>query len=270
MTSATWPFARSLTSLAAVLEIGTLPPASHRPWPLPRGPWVMAQRWERLLFAHWPLSPRLLQPHVPRALTLQTFDGHAWLGVTPFVLSVLRPRAAPRLPCLTPFPEVNLRTYVTVGDRPGVFFFSLDAGRALAVVAARAVYSLPYFYARFRVQSSSSRVAYSSRRSDRRGPPAELDVTYGPVGPATPPTPGTLAHWLTERYCLYAVTRRGRVRRAEIHHPPWPLQPAQAEIRVNTLTRRLGVDVTGEDAVTHFAERLDVHVWAPRTLPHTG
>jgi uncharacterized protein YqjF (DUF2071 family) len=226
----------------------------------------MAQTWERLLFAHWPLSPRVVQPHVPRALTLQTFEGHAWLGVTPFVLSVLRPRAAPRLPCLAPFPEVNVRTYVTLGERPGVFFFSLDAGSALAVAAARAVYSLPYFRAQVRVRTSGLRVKYASRRTDRRGPPAELDVTYGPVGPVSPPARGTLAYWLTERYCLYAVSRRGRVRRAEIHHAPWPLQPAGAEIRVNTLTGPLGIDLTGQAAITHFAERLDVHVWPPQTL----
>jgi uncharacterized protein YqjF (DUF2071 family) len=251
-----------MNGLARALELGALPPAAHRPWPLPRRPWIMAQTWKRLLFAHWPLPERILRPLVPEALVLQTFDGRAWLGVTPFVVSALRPRTAPMIASLT-FPEINVRTYVTLDDRPGVFFFSLDAGSALAVAGARAVYALPYFRAEFSVTSDGPGVRYRSRRVDRRAPRAEFGAAYRPTGPAIPSTPGSLAHWLTERYCLYAVTRRGRLRGAEIHHPVWPLQPAEAEIDVNRMTDGLGFDLPGSPPILHFAERLDVHVWLP-------
>jgi hypothetical protein len=225
----------------------------------------MTQTWEHLLFAHWPLPKQTLRPLVPASLTLETFEGHAWLGVTPFVVGTLRPRAAPGLLGLA-FPELNVRTYVTHDDRPGVFFFSLDAGSALAVAGARAAYSLPYFRAEFSVVHERGVVSYRCRRVHRGAPPAEFHATYAPTGLPAPAAPGTLAHWLTERYCLYAVTRRGRLRRAEIHHAPWPLQPAGAEIHVNTLTRGLGFDLPRAPTLLHFAERLDVHVWPPETL----
>ncbi|HZM79765.1 MAG TPA: DUF2071 domain-containing protein [Candidatus Limnocylindrales bacterium] len=225
----------------------------------------MAQRWERLLFMHWPLPECTLRPLVPAGLTLQTFGGQAWLGVTPFTVSVLRPRAA-WIPGLAPFPEVNVRTYVTVDEKPGVFFFSLDAGSVLAVAGARALYSLPYFRARFSVSRDRSGVAYHARRTHRGAPPADLSASYRPAGPAAPSIPGTLAHWLTERYCLYAVTRRGRLRRAEIHHPPWPLQPAEVDIRVNTMTSGLGFHLPAPAPLVHFSERLDVQVWLPERV----
>jgi uncharacterized protein len=226
----------------------------------------MAQTWERLLFAHWPVSEEVLRSLVPAGLTLQTFDGRAWLGITPFMLSGLRLRAVPLLPSLAPFPELNVRTYVTLDDRPGVFFFSLDAASALAVAGARSVYSLPYFRARFTVTSGRTGVVYHCRRTHRGAPPAEFSAGYRPIGPIMACTPGTLGHWLTERYCLYAVTRGGRLRRAEIHHPVWPLQWAEAEIRTNTMTDGLGIQLPRSDPVLHFAERLDVYVWPPETL----
>jgi Uncharacterized conserved protein (COG2071) len=107
--------------LADVLEIGALPSAAHRPWPLPNRPWVMAQRWERLLFAHWPMPERTLRPLVPGGLTLQTFEGQAWIALTPFVVSVLRPRVAPQIPSLAPFPELNVRQKSKPGSLPRIY-----------------------------------------------------------------------------------------------------------------------------------------------------
>jgi len=226
----------------------------------------MAQTWERLLFAHWPVPEEKLRPLVPPGLTLQTFDGRAWLGITPFMLSGLRLRSLPSLRGLAPFPELNVRTYVTLDDRPGVFFFSLDAASALAVAGARRLYSLPYFRARFTVTSGRTGVAYRCRRTHRGAPPAEFSAAYRPIGPIMTWAPGTLVHWLTERYCLYAVTRAGRLRRAEIHHPVWPLQCAEVDIRLNSMTDGLGIQLAASDPVVHFAERLEVYVWPPETL----
>ncbi|HEX2441966.1 MAG TPA: DUF2071 domain-containing protein [Methylomirabilota bacterium] len=228
------------------------------------GPWIMVQRWERLLFAHWPLAAERLGPLLPRGLTLETFEARAWLGITPFTLSVLRPRGLPSPPGLAPFPELNVRTYVRVGDRPGVFFFSLDAGSALAVAGARAMYSLPYFWARCHAMLDGAWVIHESRR--RRAPHPELRVRYRATGPVQLSAPGTLAHWLTERYCLYAVTRRGALWRADIDHRPWPLQPAEAEILANTMTHPLGLDCLDGAPVLHVAEALDVRVGPPRRV----
>ncbi len=243
--------------------------ATHRPWPLPRRRWVMRQTWERLLFAHWPLPVEALAPMVPTDLTLETFHGWAWLGITPFTLSALRLRGAPWIPGLSPFHEINVRTYVRVGDRPGVFFFSLDASSPLAVAGARMLYSLPYFTARFAVTGDDARVVYRCRRTDRRAAAAAFEARYRPSGPIATSAPGTLEHWLTERYCLYALTRRGELCRAEIHHVPWPLQAAEVEIVTNTMTTGLGVELPPTPARVHFAARLDVQVWLPTRVAQT-
>src|SRR5919204_5477516 len=120
---------------------------SHRPYPMPAGSWIMAQRWSHLLFAHWPVDIDALRAIVPPSLPLDTFDGAAWLSIVPFYLSHLRPRWLPALPWVSAFPELNVRTYVTLGGKPGIYFFSLDAGSPLAVAGARAIYRLPYFRA---------------------------------------------------------------------------------------------------------------------------
>lgn len=227
----------------------------------------MHQTWRDLLFAHWPVPDRALRLLVPAGVTLQTFEGRAWVGITSFVLTGLRPRALPAIPGLSRFPEINVRTYVTVRDEgPGVFFFSLDAGSTLAVLAARAFYSLPYFRARFAVRAERGSIVYASRRTARRAPPAEFRAVYRPTGAAEPARPGTLAHWLTERYRLYAVDRRGGLRRAEIDHAPWPLQPAEADIQRNTLTGGLGFELPEVAPLAHFAARLDVRVGAPEAV----
>src|SRR3954447_16623502 len=229
----------------------------HRPWPLPRGPWVMGQTWVDLLFAHWAVRPGDLRPLVPRELELQTWDDRAWLGVTPFGVRSLRPRLAPPGPRLSPFPQINVRTYVSAGGRPGIWFLSLDARNASAVAAARRLYRLPYFRARMTMRRSGGQVAYASERRSADAPRAAFRVRYRPAGPSAAPRAGTLEHWLTERYCLYTLDERGRLLRGEIHHPPWPLQPAEAEIEENTMGAEAGLGLRGEPLL-HFARRQDV------------
>jgi uncharacterized protein YqjF (DUF2071 family) len=238
----------------------------HRPWPLPRGPWVMRQQWEDLLFAHWPCPVSALTPRLPRGLTLDTFDGRAWLGVVPFRMSGVRLRGLPGVPTATHFAELNVRTYVTDGARAGVWFFSLDAASGFAVATARRWFHLPYFNADMRVASEGEAVRYSSARTHRDAPEAAFDATYGPAGPAASAAPGTLEHWLTERYCLYAANGRGRVSRGEIHHAPWPLQPAWARISVNTMPDAADLQVDPVPPLLHFARALDVRIWAPRRI----
>lgn len=232
----------------------------HRPFPLTPGPWVMRQTWNDLLFAHWPLAPEYLRPFVPREFSLDLYDGSAWIAVTPFHMSDVLPRFTPALPWLSAFPELNVRTYVVHNGTPGVFFFSLDAARLLAVWAARYGYSLPYFHAHMRMRRDGEQTIYSSRRLRR---PAEFRGRYRPIGPIRQRTKGSLEHFLTERYCLF--TQRGsQVYRGDIHHVPWPLQDAEAEIEVNTMAKAAGIELPQTKPLLHFANRLEVLIWSLR------
>jgi len=235
---------------------------AHRPWPLPQRGWVMAMRWHDLLFIHWPIRPQVLRPLIPAALELDTFDGWAWLGVVPFRMTGVRLRSLPEFPYLSAFPELNVRTYVQTPGRSGVWFFSLDAASWLAVRAARAWYGLPYYDARMHVVQEGETVHYHSTRTHRRAAPAAFDASYAPSGAVYHASPGTLDHWLTARYCLYAADRRGRVGYGDIHHAPWPLQAATADIRVNTMVLPLHIELPHTQPVLHFARRLEVVAWS--------
>jgi uncharacterized protein len=238
----------------------------HRPWPLPRGPWVMAQTWHDLLFAHWPVPIAALRPQIPAALEIDTFAGAAWLAVVPFRMSGVRVRGTPSLPWLSSFPELNVRTYVKRDGKPGVWFFSLDAANAIAVEIARRWFHLPYFRATMQIHKRGDRFDYSSLRSHRGAPPAELSVKYRAIAPPQFPAPGTLEHFLTERYGLYTTNGSGRLIRAEIHHAPWPLQRAEAEFAENTMARAAGINLSGTPPLLHFAARQDVLVWSPKKI----
>src|SRR4051812_7270362 len=200
----------------------------------------MTQTWHDLLFAHWPVDARTLQAHLPAGLPLDRHDGQAWIGIVPFHITNLAPRGVPSIPFVSAFPELNVRTYVTLDGKPGVYFFSLDAGSAIAVAGARTLFHLPYFSARMHVEVEGDTVRYRSER-DTKIATATFEATYRPVGPVQPPVPGTLEHFLTERYCLYTVDDSYHARRLQIHHLPWPLQPAAAEISVNTMADAAGI-----------------------------
>lgn len=221
----------------------------------------MFMRWEELLFAHWPVKPDALRPLLPKGLELDTFDGEAWLGVVPFRMSGVRGRCMPRLPGANAFAELNLRTYVKVGDKPGVWFFSLDAEHRLAVRTARFTFALPYYDADMVCRAEGSAVVYRSDRTHAGAVPANFEGSYGPDGDVFRSRPGTLEHWLTERYCLYA-SRRGRLLRGDIHHEPWPLQPAWLNLTELKMTSQIGVTIGGEPLL-HFARSIDVVAWLP-------
>jgi hypothetical protein len=229
----------------------------------------MAQRWHDLLFAHWPISADRLRTMIPPELELDTYEGQAWLGIVPFWMSGVRPRGVPSLPWLSTFPELNVRTYVTHGDRPGVWFLSLDAANRLAVRAARFSYHLPYFHARMSATPRGDAMDYVSQRIHPGAPPAEFQGRYRPTGDAAPPQPGSLAHWLTERYCLYAVDARGRLYCAEILHPPWALQPAAADIDINTMAAAHGIKLPAAPPLLHFSRLQPVVVWPIKRVLRT-
>jgi hypothetical protein len=224
----------------------------------------MTQSWHDLLFAHWPIEPDLLRSKIPSGLPVDVFDGRAWIGVVPFHMTNVGPRGLPLLPAVSAFPELNVRTYVTLAGKPGVFFFSLDAASTLAVIGARTVFRLPYFRAAMAVHTGTRRVTYRSVRRSLTN--AQFAATYEPIGPVSPPDPRTLEYFLTERYCLYTATPAGEPRRLEIHHKPWPLQRADAQIAVNTMTTAAGIPLSGTPPLMHFAKRMDVLTWGMRKV----
>lgn len=236
----------------------------HRPWPVPARPWVMSMVWERLLFMHWPVTPDALQQHLPDGLTIDTFDGSAWLAVVPFTMTGVRLRFTPSIPTQHAFHELNVRTYVRdATGTPGVWFFSLDAANPVAVRTARATFRLPYFDARMALERDGDTTRYVSRRTHRGAPPATYEATYRPTGEPTRSQPGTIEHFVTERYCLFNSSSRG-ICRGDIQHVPWPLQRAECETRTNTMTEQLGLDLPDTEPLLHYAEHLDVVAWWPR------
>lgn len=237
--------------------------AEHRPYPVAEGPWVMQQEWHDLLFAHWQVDREHLLRLLPEPLELDTYNGEAWVAVTPMYISGLALRGIPALPVLSQFLELNVRTYVRYREIPGVFFFSLDAENFSAVLGARVGYLLPYLHARMAARNEDGRVEFRSRRK-HRGFTAEFEALYRPVGEVQPPAPVSREEFLTNRYCLYTVGRGGRVYRGHIHHVPWPLQVAEAEIRRNTMAEAAGIELPAERPLLHFSKYIKVLVWPLR------
>jgi hypothetical protein len=237
---------------------------AHRPWPMPERSWAMTQTWHDLLFAHWPVDADAVARKIPPHFELDLFGGQAWVGIVPFHMTNVAPRAVPALPWLSAFPELNVRTYVRAGDKPGVYFFSLDAGSMVAVQAARLLLNLPYFEAEMQVAVTGDRVGYSSRRKGHAS--AEFGATYHPNGAPFEAPPGTIEYFLTERYCLYHVDHGGHPYRLEIHHPPWPLQSARAEITRNTMADVHGLSLPSVPPLLHFSRRQDMVGWLPERL----
>jgi uncharacterized protein YqjF (DUF2071 family) len=221
-------------------------------------------QWHDLLFMHWPISAAAIRAYIPSALEIDTYEGSAWIGVVPFRMADVAPRFIRAVPWLSAFAELNVRTYVTLEDKPGVWFFSLDAANPVAVELARDVFHLNYYTAQMSCLRDRDAVRYRSIRRHRGAAPAALAARYRPTGPVYRAQPGSLEAFLTERYCLYAANRRGRVGRGDIHHAPWPLQPAEAEIEQNTMTQQIGLALPNIKPLLHYAHRLDVVAWPIR------
>jgi uncharacterized protein len=234
----------------------------HRPYPLPQRRWVAGQTWEHLLFAHWSVDPSRLARIVPPGLELDVYEGRAWVAVTPFLLRGLRLRFLPSLPGLNPFLETNVRTYVRRGAWTGIFFFSLDATSWAAVHGARILNHLPYRHARGAIDVEHGYVRYRIDRRDRAHGEARLEASYGPGAPAAEAVPGSLEHFLIERYCLFATRGSGQIVRTDIHHRPWRIHPADGDLRHHGLLPA-AIGPVGDPPLLHVARRQDVVFWRP-------
>src|SRR5258708_38040320 len=184
---------------------------SRRPWPVPTRPWAVRMRWRELLFAHWVVDASVVRRLIPDGLQLDLFEDRCYVGAVPFLMERVTPRLVPPLPGLHAFPELNLRTYVTLAGKPGVWFFSLDAGQKLAVRVARLLFHLPYFDARFEIAVAGGQVTYFSLRTHRAAPAAAFSATHEAPGPVYPSAAGALHAWFTQRYCLYSTHASCRI-----------------------------------------------------------
>jgi uncharacterized protein YqjF (DUF2071 family) len=220
--------------------------------------WLLAQTWSRLLFAHWQVDPERLDRHLPPGVEPDVHDDRAWLAIVAFRMLGSRPLLPPRRPVLPAIPELNVRTYVRVGGVPGVWFLSLDASSPFFVSAGRALYGLPYRLARMTTVASGERVHYVSTRND-----ACFAASYEPCGPPVTAEPGSLEHFLVERYRLFSQ-RRGRLITAVVSHEPWPLQPAAASIDVNEMAPR-GLAFQGKPLL-HFAGSVEARISVPQPV----
>ena len=236
---------------------------SRRPERRPSG----HQQWRDLLFLHWPVSPALLRKLVPRELEIDCFDGQAFVGVVPFEMFGVRSAWWPRWAAFA-FPETNVRTYVHVAGRdPGVFFFSLDAASWLAVRAARLGWGLPYHHARMQVVRRDGEIAY---RLERRAPDrAELLLRYGVEEPIGPAQPGSLDHFLIERYLLH-VPRGPRIYTGQVHHRPYPLARARLLELRQSLLRAAGFGEPSGEPLVHYASGVDVEIFGLRPAVAQG
>ena len=233
---------------------------------------VMYQNWHHLLFLHWEVSPADLQTMLPPGLTVDLHDGKAWVGLIPFTLSGVRPVMMPPLPGVSTFHEVNVRTYVRArnGD-PGVWFFSLDASSSIAVEAARLAYKLPYFKATIEFAAKGEAlplVDFTSHREDPRGAmPAHAHIRYQPVeGPARAAAPGTIEHFLIERYVLYAQDSEHQLWRARVEHPPYLIQRAEVTELDETLVWASGVRRPDDVPLRHYAREVNVAIHLPERV----
>jgi uncharacterized protein len=244
---------------------------THRPYPLPSGQWVMSQNWVDLLFAHWKIPVATLRAHVPHQLQIDCFEGDAYVGVVPFRMSKVKLRGLPTVAYLSEFLELNVRTYVTVDGRPGVYFFSLDASNDVAVQIARTWYHLPYFKAQMKLtepvttkSEENDWIEYCSTRPDDHGT-NNFKASYRPIAPVELSKPGSIEAFLTERYCLYVLDSKNRVCRGDIHHRQWQLQKAEALFEVNTMGKQYGFDFS-QPPVLHFSKHIETIEWPIKAI----
>ena len=233
----------------------------------PGGRVAQRQSWIDLTFLHWRVPVATLRPLIPAALEVDTFDGDAFIGVVPFTMTGVRPLWAPAVPGISNFHETNVRTYVHHrGGDPGVWFFSLEAASRIAVTIARTFWHLPYHHAEMTLKKGPEGIRYTSTRRSPPPLPAVCNVTCRPLSAPTHAVPGTLEHFLAERYLLYADAGDGALRRGAVHHVPYPLQTAEVSAWEESLVAAAGMERPPGEPIAHYASRVDVEIFALERL----
>ncbi len=235
---------------------------------------VMYQRWRDLLFVHWSFDPEVVASTLPQDVEVDTFEGRAYVGLVPFTMRGVRPRGLPAVPWLSDFHETNIRTYAYVDGRPGVWFYSLDAANPVAVQIARTLFKLPYYHARMDLRRTTSfegsesgdldgeQIQYRTRRLGPGPRGSGADLAYRTEPGTRRATPGTLEHFLVERYLLFTAGARGRVYSGQVHHEPYPIQDATLQRLDEDLMAAVGFEVPPEPPLVHYAAGVDVEIFA--------
>lgn len=230
----------------------------------PEGPPVGYHCWRTLLFLHWEVPAEEIQKKLPPRVTVDTFEGRAFVGLVPFTMHGIQPtRHLPPLPGVSAFHETNVRTYVHVdGQHPGVWFFSLDAANAAAVAGARIGWHLPYFLASMELEQHEQHIRYRTRRRYPRPTPADLEIDWTIGESLGHAAPGTLEHFLCERYFLYATRRDGTLYRGQVHHTPYPLHAASFTGLRQSLLQAAGFPVADAPSLpAYYSPGVDVEVF---------
>ena len=249
------------TLLQNDFDYASIDQVAHRPFPMPQSPWFATQSWHDLLFLHWPVDKATLRALVPPGLELDLHNGDAYVAITPFHMTNVAPRGVPAIPGLSNMAELNVRTYVTAKGSPGIYFFSLDCSSAFAVGMARTMFHLPYFTARMSVQEHNGWIEYRTRRKNADDKAAAFEGRYRPVGLPREAPKGSLEYFLTERYCLFTFDDAFHLYRVDIHHGPWNLHLAEAEVTTNTMADAAGIRLPALSPLAHFVKRQDTVIW---------
>ncbi|PYF08290.1 YqjF family protein [Ureibacillus chungkukjangi] len=220
-------------------------------------PWIMKQTWKDILFAHYPVPREALEKIVPSELTVDTFYQTGWVSIVPYLTSSMHLRGVPPVPGLSTYPGFNIRTYVTMNGKPGVYFFRLTAAKHLAAFSAKAFFQLPYLQMDMNMKRDKNLIVFESE--EKAG--LELSCNYRSVSEASPTNRGSLEEWLLERYCLYNVSKKGVPLRADILHEPWLIEKAEAEFQQNTLLSSIGIEPQNEKPILHYAKKRIVRFW---------
>lgn len=220
-------------------------------------PWIMKQTWNDVLFAHYPVSRKVLERLVPSQLTLDTFYKTGWVSIVPYLTSSMHLRGLPAVPGMATFPGFNVRTYVTLNGKPGVYFFSLTAANYLAAYFAKTFFRLPYSYMNMNYKKAKDLIVFESENKSN----VQLLCNYKSISKPSLADEGSLEEWLVERYCLYTVSKKGIPLRADILHEPWLLEKAEAEFHQNTLLSNMAIVPDSEKPILHYAEKAVVRIW---------
>ncbi len=228
---------------------------SHRPYPYPNGPWRFYQEWNRALFMHWEVPAETLREMVPQKLSLDTFNGKAYVSVVPFTMEKIRPRFLPSVGFISNFHEINVRTYVEADSKKGVYFLSMEAQKWLSAVVSKKISGLPY-------EKSYINRTQNEYRSANKKNAFTLDVEFS-IGAAIPQKTA-LENWLTERYCLY-LDKNSELYRFDVHHRAWELQ--NLEIKRLSIDYQIGpLVLSTAPNLANYSDGVKVLAWGKKKL----
>ena len=238
--------------------------SSHLPFSMPERKHSLVQQWRYLTFMHWEVSPKLLYPYLPKGIELDLFEGKGYIGLIPFLMKDVHPRLLFPVDGISNFPEFNIRTYVKVKNKPGVFFLTLDAQSYITCLYAPYAYGLPYNYCKGNITVENKKYIWNSYRR-KRG--FELSGFSMIKSEAIIPDKGSLEEFLFERYCLFSI-RNKKICIGYTKHNPWSVHRAHAKLVTNNLTKsfKLGIKNLLEPELVHISTGVYVNAWSLQNI----